>query len=228
MADDNKTLKYARYAIGEIVLVVIGILIALQINNWNQNRITENKTQRFLLSLKIDLSNDLDAINDVIKEQNHRFIAINELIELSKNPEIKSIIENDTLKFKKAGRNFTFFPVVGAYRAASNSGLIDNVNTEELKINILNLYEHLYIRLNYNGEINDNRYELVDWESRHYIDYTKTELSFDKYALLDKDFIYQLGYLNRFINIYIRRALNTKNAIETIIIQLDKSIQTND
>ena len=38
MADDNKPLKYFRYAIGEIVLVVIGILIAVQINNWNENR----------------------------------------------------------------------------------------------------------------------------------------------------------------------------------------------
>ncbi len=36
MADDNRPLKYARYAIGEIVLVVIGILIALQINEWNE------------------------------------------------------------------------------------------------------------------------------------------------------------------------------------------------
>jgi len=38
LADDNKPIKYLRYAIGEIVLVVIGILIALQINNWNENR----------------------------------------------------------------------------------------------------------------------------------------------------------------------------------------------
>ena len=37
-ADDNKPMKYTRYAIGEIVLVVIGILIALQINNWNENK----------------------------------------------------------------------------------------------------------------------------------------------------------------------------------------------
>jgi len=37
LADDNKPLKYARYAIGEIVLVVVGILIALSINNWNEN-----------------------------------------------------------------------------------------------------------------------------------------------------------------------------------------------
>ena len=38
MADDNKPIKYLRYAIGEIPLVVIGILIALQINNWNEGR----------------------------------------------------------------------------------------------------------------------------------------------------------------------------------------------
>ena len=38
MADDNRPLKYARYAIGEIVLVVIGILIALQINTWNEEK----------------------------------------------------------------------------------------------------------------------------------------------------------------------------------------------
>jgi len=38
LADDNKPLKYMRYAIGEIVLVVVGILIALSINNWNEER----------------------------------------------------------------------------------------------------------------------------------------------------------------------------------------------
>ena len=41
LADDNKPLKYARYAIGEIVLVVVGILIALSINNWNDERKTK-------------------------------------------------------------------------------------------------------------------------------------------------------------------------------------------
>jgi len=39
LADDNKPMKYARYAIGEIVLVVMGILIALQINNWNEEHL---------------------------------------------------------------------------------------------------------------------------------------------------------------------------------------------
>ena len=38
LSDDNKPFKYLRYAIGEIFLVVIGILIALQVNNWNEIR----------------------------------------------------------------------------------------------------------------------------------------------------------------------------------------------
>ena len=47
LADDNKPLKYARYAIGEIVLVVIGILIALSINNWNEQRKNNNLEREF-------------------------------------------------------------------------------------------------------------------------------------------------------------------------------------
>ena len=54
---ENKTGKYFKYAIGEIVLVVIGILIALQINNWNQNRIDRNEEKDFIsnciMTLKI-------------------------------------------------------------------------------------------------------------------------------------------------------------------------------
>ncbi len=51
MADDNKPIKYMRYAIGEIILVVIGILIALQINNWNEDRKELNEEQKIVFSL---------------------------------------------------------------------------------------------------------------------------------------------------------------------------------
>ncbi len=54
MADDNRPLKYMRYAIGEIVLVVIGILIALQINNWNE----ENKRKAIAKSFLIEILKD--------------------------------------------------------------------------------------------------------------------------------------------------------------------------
>ena len=63
---ENKTGKYFKYAIGEILLVVIGILFALQINQWNENRkennalktLTENLNNEFqknLKELEIDL-----------------------------------------------------------------------------------------------------------------------------------------------------------------------------
>ncbi len=58
LADDNKPFKYMRYAIGEIVLVVIGILIALQINNWNEDRFTRITVNRYLSSLVNELKDD--------------------------------------------------------------------------------------------------------------------------------------------------------------------------
>jgi len=56
MADDNKPLKYLRYAIGEIVLVVIGILIALQINSWNNLRQLKIDNKLFLGKMLADLN----------------------------------------------------------------------------------------------------------------------------------------------------------------------------
>ena len=55
---ENKTGKYLKYAIGEIILVVIGILIALQINNWNENKKLEAKTQDYYKQLLEDLKKD--------------------------------------------------------------------------------------------------------------------------------------------------------------------------
>jgi hypothetical protein len=60
MADDNKPLKYMRYAIGEIVLVVIGILIALSINNWNEERKQRVYEKKTLLLMKDNLKHDVN------------------------------------------------------------------------------------------------------------------------------------------------------------------------
>ena len=59
LADDNKPLKYFRYAIGEIVLVVFGILIALQINNWNEIRKYKNLEIVTLLEIQKGLNQAL-------------------------------------------------------------------------------------------------------------------------------------------------------------------------
>jgi hypothetical protein len=62
----NKTGKYFKYAIGEIILVVIGILIALQINNWNEQRKNENLKRNYLESLINDLEKDSAEIHNRI------------------------------------------------------------------------------------------------------------------------------------------------------------------
>ena len=66
MADDNKFLKYWRYAIGEIVLVVVGILIALSINNWNEKRKIDVLQVEALKEIVSDLQDDFYSLeNDV-------------------------------------------------------------------------------------------------------------------------------------------------------------------
>ena len=60
---ENKTSRYFKYAIGEIILVVIGILIALQINTWNTNRINKTKEQEYLVGLKNDLESQIASFN---------------------------------------------------------------------------------------------------------------------------------------------------------------------
>ena len=62
MADDNKPMKYARYAIGEILLVVIGILIALQINNLNEDRKEKLQENKILYNLKDEFQENLQNL----------------------------------------------------------------------------------------------------------------------------------------------------------------------
>ena len=75
LADDNRPIKYMRYAIGEIVLVVIGILIALSINNWNESKKEQVILNASLNSLKINLKEDIENLNKqinynkIVKEQ---------------------------------------------------------------------------------------------------------------------------------------------------------------
>jgi hypothetical protein len=71
---ENRLTKYLLYAIGEIILVVIGILIALQINNWNQERIVKEHNHTIVQNLNkefsenlIELDTSIDRLNDVIQ-----------------------------------------------------------------------------------------------------------------------------------------------------------------
>ncbi|MBD0777713.1 hypothetical protein HPE56_07900 [Maribacter sp. ANRC-HE7] len=64
---ENKTGKYFKYAIGEIILVVIGILIALSINNWNDQRILKKEVIAQLKIFSNELKDDIDIFESKIK-----------------------------------------------------------------------------------------------------------------------------------------------------------------
>ena len=73
---ENKTGKYFKYAIGEIVLVVIGILIALSINNWNEGRKAQIQELNLVKQLLEDAKADAVFFESRIKFQKMRTLSI--------------------------------------------------------------------------------------------------------------------------------------------------------
>jgi len=104
--------KYFKYAIGEIILVVIGILIALQINNWNEARKQNNTLTSVYLIIKEDLQDDIITLKDFIKDyEDRRKPAFNAIQSKNKTREIllknpvfvKSLLGFEDLTINKRG-----------------------------------------------------------------------------------------------------------------------------
>jgi hypothetical protein len=95
LMEKNKTSKYFKCTIGEIVLVVIGILIALQINNWNENRKQNNQLSQYLQKFISELQEDLKVLKDLDSEHSiFRYNIMNYINYYNrKNPSIAIIIE---------------------------------------------------------------------------------------------------------------------------------------
>ena len=71
--NQNQMGKYLKYAIGEIILVMIGILLALQVNNWNQERISKKEQNSLMKSIKKDLESDVDYLNSYLQTTNETY-----------------------------------------------------------------------------------------------------------------------------------------------------------
>ena len=85
LMEQNKTGKYFKYAIGEIVLVVIGILIALSINNWNQERLNNIEAKTSIEAIYNDIVRDTLMLSQRISFYKELLQHNNELIELTKS-----------------------------------------------------------------------------------------------------------------------------------------------
>ena len=103
LASENKGMSYLRYAIGEIFLVVIGILIALQINNWNENRKLDKSRQEYYRQLLIDLNKDKESAYNFIESFNNEHEEYNNYLKLYEKKNLTpSEVYNKLLKLNLA------------------------------------------------------------------------------------------------------------------------------
>jgi len=221
---ENKTSKYLKYAIGEIVLVVIGILIALQVNNWNENRKIENGQTVFLANLKEDLENDLDQINRILTYQSQKLENVKTLEQELKNPSNKNFedIEQLFAKTQTAG-NDTFFANTGTYSSSVSSGTLANTKPESLKIAITNLYERYYYRLIYNGELYDNRVDEVALHRGNFYNQITQKLN-NLEVLNESEFQNLVSIVLYYNTSYVNLAISTKTETQKVIDLINKSL----
>jgi hypothetical protein len=134
--------RYLLYAVGEIVLVVIGILIALSINNWNENIKNKSLETNYLIRIIKDLDNDIleyERTSELASERNKRVLFLeqaikdSQLIKTSPDYFIKSI----------AYAGYTYRPAISnhSFVELKSSGRLELINNEELRVSIAKYYD---------------------------------------------------------------------------------------
>ncbi|SNR73910.1 hypothetical protein SAMN04488009_3514 [Maribacter sedimenticola] len=139
LLSENKFSKYLIYAIGEIILVVVGILIALSINNWNESK----KLNKEIISLSKSIINELESdikafdksiiINDSVLNTS---AVIFDSISNTKSGNVKKLLGLNI-------RYWDFRPNNAVYKSSVSSGLLPNYG-DSLEIKIIDYYEKRY------------------------------------------------------------------------------------
>ena len=139
MLKENKTYRYFKYALGEIILVVIGILIALQLNTWNENRKAFKEETKILIALQADFKVSQKRIKETIIEQkrglNYGKILI-EVHERQNNKEYAFFDSHLDSLDHLIGYGTSWYrtePVTGAYNALISAGKVDLIKNEKLR-----------------------------------------------------------------------------------------------
>lgn len=136
LIEQGKTANYLKYAIGEIVLVVIGILIALSINNWNQERIQNSKSQELLRGIRKDLDKDITTLTRMINHYEDRM----SFFERHLSSEDFSNLPTDTLDKIIDGFAGTFYHTTQSYEKVKNLGISQICSDSSLSERIDNYY----------------------------------------------------------------------------------------
>ncbi len=151
MLIENKTGRYLKYAIGEIILVMIGILLALQVNTWNNNRELKKEEFKVMKSLHQEFSENLIKFDSAYKFHLRRKKSIETVLSIN----LESISTDSLLLlYKRVNRNYTFDPFQGIYNSVINSGKIELISNDKLKNKIARIQDLL---IDYQEEEHDTK-----------------------------------------------------------------------
>lgn len=138
----NRFSRYLIYAVGEIILVVIGILIALQINNWNESKKSTAKLKTILIALHSDLVQDTLLVTNKLPGIVQQF-EFNETIRArvaAPNATLDTLIKIARFEFNPSWSNQLLYHT-NAFNSLNETGLIENL-PDTLKASIKNFYNH--------------------------------------------------------------------------------------
>ena len=134
LLSENRFSKYLIYAVGEILLVVIGILIALQINNWNEENKVYKKQANYLVLIKDEMSNNLDALRYEKQRLNEALQGLREIIAFSNQP-VSEITEKELSSawVKVFSKSIRFRYEDGALTELISSGVLKEIKNDSIR-----------------------------------------------------------------------------------------------
>lgn len=146
---ENKFSRYLLYAIGEIVLVVVGILIALQVNDWNEHRKSKNEALKILKKLEQEFETNKQELGIVINFHNDSYQAAIRL-ENGFDKDHKIPLDSVGNLLVKFTTDWKFEPIVSVTNSAITSGNISLIENDSLTdymnrwLRTLNKYNELH------------------------------------------------------------------------------------
>lgn len=135
---ENRFSKYLFYALGEIILVVIGILIALQINNWNEKRKDRLREQAILKSLRIDFKTNIENVDDAYNTFLEAYEASVRLLEIVKADDPIKGGEVERLLDELINKTKSLDIITGSIDEMLNTGSINLIRDIKLKNQLSN------------------------------------------------------------------------------------------
>lgn len=150
--------RYLMYAIGEVALVMIGILLALQINNWNEDRKEADTAKILAHSMISDLENDIAALHSAIEFNNEKLEVIEHFVAIIKAPQKTWDYVEFYESMSTTFTTFPFSPTYGTYSQMKSSGTLQYFN--QSLVNIMNAYDNQLRKTLFRDEL----IEKAEWE----------------------------------------------------------------